>query len=267
MTRSGDTLAHVRKRSKVLRMSASLLPQWRDDWALFLDVDGTLLEIAAIPAAVHVPERAIRLLRSLRTRLDGALALVSGRRIADLDALFAPLTLPVAGVHGAERRDAAGNRTTADRGARLTPARRVLAAWQAVHAGTLLEDKGAALALHYRAAPEWEAAARRAVIEALAAVGPDFHLQEGKKVLELKAFSTGKGSAIEAFMQEPPFVGRLPVFIGDDITDEDGFETVNRLGGYSIAVGHERLTRASWRLNDEGEVLKWLEQGARRRGA
>ena len=248
-------------------MSAALLPQWRDDWALFLDVDGTLLEIAAIPAAVRVPERAIFLLRSLLTRLGGAVALVSGRRIADLDALFAPLTLPVAGVHGAERRDAAGHRTTPERGARLTPARRVLATWQAAHAGTLLEDKGAALALHYRAAPEWEADARRAAIEALAAVGPDFHLQEGKKVLELKAYSTGKGSAIEAFMHEPPFQGRLPVFIGDDVTDEDGFETVNRLGGYSIAVGHERLTRARWRLNDESEVLAWLEQGARPEGA
>jgi trehalose 6-phosphate phosphatase len=244
-------------------MSAALLPQWRDDWALFLDVDGTLLEIAAIPAAVRVPERAIGLLRSLHARLGGALALVSGRRIADLDALFAPLSLPVAGVHGAERRDAAGNRSTPDRGSRLTPARRVLAAWQAAHAGTLLEDKGAALALHYRAAPEWEGAARRAAIEALAAVGPEFHLQEGKKVLELKAYTTGKGSAIAAFMQEPPFLGRVPVFVGDDVTDEDGFETVNRLDGYSIAVGLERLTRARWRLSDEREVLRWLEQGAR----
>ena len=248
-------------------MSAASIPEWRDDWALFLDVDGTLLEIATIPAAVRVPERAIDVLRALKTRLGGAMALVSGRRIADLDALFAPLTLPIAGVHGAERRDAAGNRTTPERGARLAPARRVLAAWQVAHAGTLLEDKGAALALHYRAAPEWESAARRVVIEALAAVGPDFHLQEGKKVLELKAYSTGKGVAIETFMNEPPFKGRIPVFLGDDMTDEDGFETVNRLGGHSIAVGVDRPTRARFRFRDEREVLNWLEDGARQGGA
>src|SRR5512147_1541744 len=164
-------------------MSAALLPEWRDDWALFLDVDGTLLEIAPIPAAVRVPERAIRVLASVHPRLHGAVALVTGRRIADLDALFAPLRLPAAGVHGAERRDAAGHLIALDRGARLTPARRMLAAWQSAHPGTVLEDKGASLALHYRAAPEWETDARRALVEALAAVGPEFHIQEGKKVL------------------------------------------------------------------------------------
>ncbi len=249
-------------------MSAALLPKWRDDWALFLDVDGTLLEIAPIPAAVRVPKRAIGVLASLHPRLDGAIALVTGRRIADLDALFAPLRLPAAGVHGAERRDAVGNVTVAERGARLAPARRVLAAWQAAHAGTVLEDKGAALALHYRATPEWEVEARRAVIEALAALGPDFHLQEGKKVLEIKANATGKGSAIETFMEEPPFRGRCPVFIGDDLTDEDGFDAVNRLGGHSIAVGLDnRPTRARWRLRDEQDVLSWLERGAEDEGA
>ena len=247
-------------------MSAALLPKWRDDWALFLDIDGTLLEIAPIPAAVRVPKRAVRVLASLHPRLNGAIALVTGRRIADLDALFAPLRLPAAGVHGAERRDAAGHVTASDRGTRLAPARRVLAAWQAAHTGTVLEDKGAALALHYRAAPEWEAEARRAAVDALAAVGPDFHLQEGKMVLELKAQSAGKGAAIEAFMGEPPFRGRRAVFIGDDLTDEDGFDAVNRLGGHSIAVGVDRPTRARWRLRDEQEVLDWLEHGAEQDG-
>jgi len=243
-------------------MSAALLPTWQDDWALFLDIDGTLLEIAPIPAAVFVPERAIRVLASLHPRLHGAIAIVTGRRIADLDALFAPLRLPAAGVHGAERRDAAGHVTAPDRGERLAPARRLLAAWQAEHPGTVLEDKGASLALHYRATPDWEAAARRALVEALAAVGPEFHIQEGKKVLELKPYAAGKGSAIEAFMDEPPFRGRCPVFIGDDLTDEDGFDAVNRLGGHSIAVGFDRPTRARWRLRDEQEVLSWLERGA-----
>jgi trehalose 6-phosphate phosphatase len=98
-------------------------------------------------------------------------------------------------------------------------------------------------------------------------VGSDFHLQEGKMVLELKANSTDKGSAIEAFMQEPPFRVRLPVFIGDDLTDEDGFDAVNRLGGHSIVVGLDRPTRARWHLRDEQEVLGWLERGAKQDGA
>src|SRR5689334_17705745 len=118
-------------------MSTALLPEWRDDWAVFLDVDGTLLEIAPIPAAVRVPKRAIRVLASLHPRLEGAIALVTGRRIADLDGLFAPLRLPAAGVHGAERRDASGNLTVTERGARLAPARRLLAARQAAHTGTV----------------------------------------------------------------------------------------------------------------------------------
>ena len=105
------------------------------------------------------------------------------------------------------------------------------------------------------------------MIDALAAVGPDFHVQEGKKVLELKANSAGKGSAIDAFMDEPPFRGRCPVFIGDDLTDEDGFDAVNRLGGHSIAVGLDRPTRARWRLRDEQGVFSWLERGAEEEGA
>jgi len=104
-------------------MSAALLPVWRDDWALFLDVDGTLLEIAAVPVAVCVPERAVRVLAALQQRLRGAVALVSGRRIVELDRLFAPLRLPVAGVHGAERRDAAGNVARPLYDAALAPAR------------------------------------------------------------------------------------------------------------------------------------------------
>ena len=162
-------------------MSAALLPEWRDDRALFLDVDGTLLEIAQIPAAVRVPQRAIRLLASLHPQLDGAIALVTGRRIADLDALFAPLRLPAAGVHGAERRDAAGHVTASDRGARLAPARRVLAAWQAAHTGTVHRGQGRGIGAALWAAPKWEVEARRAVIDALAAVVPTSTSRRARK--------------------------------------------------------------------------------------
>jgi trehalose 6-phosphate phosphatase len=241
---------------------SAVLPEWRDDWALFLDVDGTLLEIAATPAAVCVPRRTLQVLAALQQRLDGAVALVSGRSIAELDRLFAPLTLAAAGVHGAERRDASGNAQRRDDLEALAPARRLLTDWSARHEGTLVEDKHAALALHYRSAPELELAARQVAAEALAALPPGFHIQEGKKVLEIKADGASKGHAIEAFMEESPFRGRVPVFVGDDLTDEDGFAVVNRRGGHSIAVGVGRQTLARFHLADEGSVLEWLERGA-----
>jgi trehalose 6-phosphate phosphatase len=243
-------------------MTHASLPPWRDDWALFLDVDGTLLEIAATPSAVSVPQRAIDLLSRLHDTLAGALALVSGRPIADLDRLFAPLRLPVAGAHGAERRDAAGLLHSRDYGAALAPARNVLARWAAAHPGVLLEDKGVALALHYRRAPELEAAARDLMAAALVAVGPAFRLQDGKKVVEIAVETASKGLAIAQFMAEAPFVGRLPVFVGDDLTDEDGFAMVNRLGGHSVAVGVNRATKARWHLHGDQQVLAWLEANA-----
>jgi len=243
-------------------MSQALLPPWRDDWALFLDVDGTLLTIAATPTAVSVPERAVGLLARLRDKLTGALALVSGRPIADLDRLFAPLRLPVAGAHGTERRDATGRVQRRDCSAALAPAMRVLAAWAASHPGVILEDKGAALALHYRRAPELESAARDVMAAAVIAAGPAFHVQHGKKVVEITVDAVNKGSAIAQFMTEPPFLGRLPVFLGDDLTDENGFEVVNRLGGHSVAVGVNRATRARWHLRDDKQVLEWLESNA-----
>ncbi len=240
-------------------MSEAALPVWRDDWALFLDVDGTILEIAATPDAVRVPAHAVTAIAAAYQRLSGAVALVSGRTIADLDRLFAPLELPAAGSHGAQRRTATGRVAGRHDAARLKPARELLARWTDKHVGALLEDKQDSLALHYRNAPHLERDARRAVAEAASALGPNFHVQEGKMVLEIKARATSKGRAIEEFMEEAPFKGRRPVFIGDDLTDEAGFEAVNRLGGHSIAVGVARPTGARWRLRDARDVLCWLE--------
>lgn len=240
-------------------MSEAALPVWRDDWALFLDVDGTILEIAATPDAVRVPAQAVTAIAAAYRRLSGAVALVSGRSISDLDRLFAPLELPAAGSHGAQRRTAAGRVSGRHDAAALAPARERLARWTQAHVGALLEDKRDSLALHYRNVPQLEREARLAVAEAAAAAGPAFHVQEGKMVLEIKARGTSKGRAIEEFMEEAPFKGRRPVFIGDDLTDEAGFEAVNRLGGHSIAVGIERPTRARWRLRDAPDVLCWLE--------
>jgi trehalose 6-phosphate phosphatase len=234
------------------------LPRWRDDWALFLDVDGTIVEIAANPAAARVSTRAITALRLVRNKLGGAVALVSGRGLADLDRMFAPLRLPSAGAHGAERRTSDGNIHKTPDPASLAPAEALLSSWVVKHAGVLLERKRGSLALHYRSAPWLEPAARVVVAAAAAAAGPEFHVQPGKQVLEIKSADVGKSRAIAEFMAEVPFAGRKPVFVGDDLGDEDGFEFVNSFGGHSIAVGVRRTTHARWRAEDEQQVLRWL---------
>lgn len=233
--------------------------------ALFLDVDGTLLDIAATPDAVVVSESLRTLLGELAQRLDGALALVSGRSIATLDTLFAPLHLAAAGIHGSERRDANGSifRPDVD-AARLTAARESLRSWSRQHAGTLLEDKGSALALHYRLAPEREAAALEAAERALDQLAGSHELQRGKFVFEIRPAGLSKGSAIAAFMERAPFQGRMPIFIGDDVTDEAGFAVVNAFGGLSIRVGPPAPTSATHRLADVEAVLVWLQSLANR---
>jgi trehalose 6-phosphate phosphatase len=140
-------------------------------------------------------------------------------------------------------------------------ARDALAAFAADRPGVVLEDKGIALALHYRLAPEHAAAARVAVARALDALGPLFEIQQGKMVLEIKPRGADKGRAIEQYMSEPPFLGRVPVFAGDDLTDERGFAVVNAMGGYSVKVG-DAPSCAHWRLADVGQVLDWLESCA-----
>ena len=240
-------------------MTALLPPPCREDWAVFLDLDGTLLEIAETPGAVLVSDRLLHVLPALRERLDGAVALVSGRSIAEIDRLLGVSGLAVAGIHGGERRDVAGrvHRVPADAG--IDEARRALAAFAKRHAGLLLEDKGSALALHFRLAPGMEPAARAAVAHALAASGPGFEVQAGKCVLEIKPLGASKGRAIEQFMAEPPFAGRVPAFVGDDLTDEPGFDVVNRMNGCSVRVGATDGSSARWMLPDVARVLDWLE--------
>jgi trehalose 6-phosphate phosphatase len=234
-------------------------PRCRDDWALFLDLDGTLVEIAATPDAVLVSSRLLRVLRALHERLDRAVALVSGRSIAEVDRLLGLPGLAVAGIHGSERRDATGRVHRASASPVIDDARRTLAAFAMRHSGLLLEDKGNALALHFRRAPGMEPAARAAVAQALAASGPGFEVQAGKSVLEIKPTGASKGRAIEQFMAEPPFAGRVPAFVGDDLTDEAGFDVVNRMDGCSVRVGDGGGSCARWSLPDVAHVLDWLE--------
>ena len=230
----------------------------RRDWALFLDIDGTLLEIAPTPQSVHPARADTTLIAALYEKTGGALALVSGRSLAMIDDLFRPLTLPAAGQHGVERRDARGRIHRPSFSPKLLKrAAEHIRAFAEGHAGLVFEDKGYSMALHYRLAPGLAGAAHAVVREAAREVGSSVEVQRGKMVAELKLAGHDKGKAIEAFMQERPFAGRLPIFLGDDLTDEHGFATVERLGGWTIKVGVGR-TMARYRLPNVGAVSSWL---------
>ena len=229
--------------------------------ALFLDVDGTLLEIAATPDAVQVEPRLRRLLRALCLRTSGAVALISGRAIATLDALFAPLfSLATAGLHGFERRTATGSyhRCPPPAESVLQLARARMEGIVARYPGTLLEDKQFALALHYRLAQESAADILRDLQLITAEVRPHLQLQLGKMVGEMRPAAATKDDAVRAFLREPPFCGRWPIYIGDDLTDETAFECINSVGGVSIAVNVRRPTAARFSLPDVGAVHAWL---------
>ncbi|MEE8334473.1 MAG: trehalose-phosphatase [Alphaproteobacteria bacterium] len=238
------------------------LPSARSDWALFLDVDGTLVEIAAAPDAVHVPTELVALLRQLERGLGGALALVSGRTIETLDALFSPLRLAAAGNHGLECRHSDGQVFRPAISTAIAPARAAMGDFAVSHAGVLLEDKTLSVALHFRAAPN-DGAGAQALAERLAADSDGgLIVQHGKMMVELRPPNGDKGSAITEFMGEAPFAGRLPVFVGDDVTDEHGFVVVNAMGGHSIRVGANGRTSARHVLNDVSSLRCWLESAA-----
>jgi len=236
------------------------MPPFGPDWAIFLDVDGTLLEYASQPQEVRVGPELIELLRRLRAAAGGALALVSGRSVEDIDQLFEPLVFPAAGLHGTERRSAAGNvHRHAPPLESLGRAAARIVRLTAEHSGLVFENKGMALALHYRMAPALRALAEREMRAIAAGLGDAFELQAGKFVVEVKPSGKDKGSAVAEFLTEAPFAGRRPVFIGDDLTDEPAFEVVNRAGGHSVKVG-PGITRARWHLFDAAAVRRWLEE-------
>lgn len=234
------------------------------DWALFLDVDGTLLDLAATPQGVVVEPGLPTLLARLLHGLGGSLALVSGRPIGVLDRLFAPYRFPAAGIHGIERRDADGRWHFEGLAAgALDPARVILRAAVERHPGLLLEDKGRSLALHYRQAPARADEAHEAARAALAALPAEAHVQAGSFVFEIKSRAASKGTALARFMDEPPFSGRVPVMIGDDLTDEDGFDCVEARGGHAIEVGtalpeREAPRRRRVRLGNPAALRAWL---------
>ncbi|MCB1521771.1 MAG: trehalose-phosphatase [Hyphomicrobiaceae bacterium] len=228
--------------------------------ALFLDFDGTLVEIADHPDGVTIGPPTLEVLGTLCDKLGGALAIVTGREIAVIDRHLAPLRLPVAGVHGLTRRNAGGIVSAVSSGDFVTTAARRLGAFVERHDGLLLEPKGVTLALHYRARPELEAACIAAFEDVISNM-PGIELKRGKMVLEAKPNIANKGSAVLDFLEEAPFQGRTPCFAGDDVTDEDAFVVVNRLGGISIKVG-DGETVANYRAENTSAFLAWLRAAA-----
>ena len=213
---------------------AFLLTDW-PDCSLFLDFDGTLVDLADTPDTVVVAPGLVQALAALRDKLGGRLAIVSGRPIEQIDAMLAPLKLPAAGVHGAERRAADGQLhylTVLP----LDNARNRLQPLVDQHPDLLLEEKRGALALHYRLAPGLKALCEQTMQAALDD-SPGMVLLHGKMVLELKPASSTKGSALAAFMQEAPFKGHKPVFAGDDTTDEAGIAYAQQAGGIGVKIG------------------------------
>jgi trehalose 6-phosphate phosphatase len=244
------------------------LPVPHPSWAYFLDLDGTLITIAQAPDRVRIDPALRRVITALHTRTGGAVALITGRPIAEVDRFFPGIHLAVAGQHGLERRAVSGlvsRHPTPS--TRLDAARRRLAEVADRHPGLLLEDKGLSLALHYRRAPRLAGYAHRLARSQAAGLGRAYGVRTGKRVVEIAPAGKDKGTAIQAFMTERPFRGRVPVFLGDDVTDEQGFAMVNKLAGVSIKVG-PGPTVARWRLRDVAAVRHWLrlDPGARRGG-
>ena len=235
-------------------------PLLDDACALFLDVDGTLLEFEIRPDLVGLPLGALDTIGRVSDRLGGALALVSGRPLSELDRLFSPQRFPAAGLHGQQFRGVVAPQPVRS-GDALSALRHEAALLAERHPGVFVEDKGANLALHWRAAPE-AAASVRELAEAHLPRLQDYRLQPGDHVLELLPADVDKGRAVHALMAEAPFKGRTPVFVGDDLTDEFGFAAASAAGGWSVLVGEREPTQAQYQLDCPSAVHAWLRDNA-----
>lgn len=225
-------------------------------WALFLDFDGTLVELAPSPDKISVPPELPRLLMGLSQRFAGALAIFTGRALADLDHHLG-VRFPACGQHGAQRRvEAEGEVWQAD----MPPLDRVrdgLRALTETWPKLLVEDKGTTLAVHFRAVPEAGGSVRAVLDKFVDQSKSTMEIQEGKYVYELRPAGVDKGIALEEFMSVPPFAGCLPLAVGDDVTDEAAFESALRAGGSAIKVG-AGATHAPWHLDNPHSVCAWL---------
>lgn len=234
------------------------LPANDAHWALFLDVDGTLLDFNDEPRAVKVSETLLTLLHSLHDAFGGAMALVSGRELDDLDRLFDNPRWAAAGLHGLQLRRADGS----FRRITVTPEQQqhmhaVTTALAHRYDGVQLEDKQIAIALHCRRAPGQFESLRDAAVELIAQV-PGYELQPGNLVIEFKPAGMDKGRAVIELLASAPFAGRLPVYLGDDLTDEHAFASIRKKNGIGVLTGPPRCTHASFSLPDPAAVEAWL---------
>src|SRR6202049_5117997 len=236
----------------------SLMPHL-DQCAILLDIDGTLLDFAPTPREVWVPPGLAKTLNRLLARTSGALALVSGRSLNDIDLIFAPEQFPAVGGHGAEMRVSADSEAVATHAPPMDKElKRRLAAIAKLSPGILLEDKGYSLALHYRLAPH----AERAIYEAVSLIRADLpdaqiEVMPGKCVCEIKHSGFNKASGVIELMNHQPFKGRRPVFVGDDVTDESVFAIMPDFGGLAFSVGRRAQGVADY-FDDPAEVRDWL---------
>ena len=231
-------------------------PDLLDGAALFLDFDGTLVELAETPDSIRVSPELGPLLERLRRRLDGRLAIVSGRSLADLERHVPLSGIAFSGSHGLELRLADGTVLPLSAPIGLDDVHERVRRFAAGAEGLLVEEKPAGIALHYRLAPEMAESAA-AFMDGLADEC-GWTVQRGSMVLELRPTGATKGDALRAFMTEPKFIAARPVFVGDDLTDEHGFEAAAGLGGAGILVGPERATAARYRLESVASVAEWL---------
>jgi trehalose 6-phosphate phosphatase len=224
---------------------------------LFLDLDGTLIEFMADPGGTVADAELTTLLQSALEKFSGALALVSGRLLATLDSILSPLRLPASGLYGLERRDPRGvvHRKAASAKS-LDAVRATIAEFAAAHHGVITEDKGTAIALHYRQAPALGADCRRIIYGAAAGLWPQFQVIEGSMVAEIVPAGASKATAIEEFLLEPPFKNRIPIAVGDDYSDSEAFTAVHRHGGLAVAVGHR--VHGDQCLEDWQAARRWL---------
>jgi trehalose 6-phosphate phosphatase len=225
--------------------------------ALFLDLDGVLAELAETPDAVVPHPRRTAVLKGLIPRLDGRVAIISGRTIAEIDRIAEDSMASASGVHGLERRRADGSFQRAEASESVRRAITAFEDFARTRPGVMVEDKAVAAGLHYRGAPDAAPAAEELVQRLAAETG--LAVQPGNMVIELKTPGASKGTALKAFMAETPFNGATPVMLGDDLTDEDGFKAAAELGGFGVLVGPPRETAARYGLPDVDAVLAWLE--------
>jgi trehalose 6-phosphate phosphatase len=232
-------------------------PSLLDGAALFLDFDGTLVELAEAPDAIEVPSDLHPMLERLARRLAGRVAIISGRSIGDLKRHLGRPRIALSGSHGLELLFPDGSHVPVAAPAGLAEARAEVTRFAARDEGLLVEEKPAGIALHFRLAPEQGDRVAAFLTELAERTG--LAVQHGKMVAELRPAGRHKGDALRALMAEPAFVGARPVFVGDDLTDEDAFAAAGEMGGGGILVGPPRTSAARWRLADVGAVARWLQ--------